>query len=298
MTDTRAPEVCTVEHDPPLPLRMWWRGGSDRPACIIVPALGTPARVYDRLATALHESGPQVAVVELRGTGASPSRASRHQDWGYLDLVDGELRAAYRHVRDKSGADAPIFLLGHSLGGHLALLHQRRHRSGQPAQVLLAASGAPFSRHYPITTRAGLHLVSGMMRASHAVLGYFAGHRLGFGGRQPRTLMREWLHFAWRGSLPREVMGEADAAARSGFSAALSMAADRWAPAAATSHLCNLFGAEPHIETLSSLDDGTPPDHFSWLRRPEAAAGWVRDRVMAASQSSGQGPGSMQDSPG
>lgn len=288
-----------VDHDPLVPLRSWWRRrATDRPVCIVVPALGTPARVYDRLAAALHESGLQVVVVELRGTGASPSRASRHHDWGYLDLVDGELVAAYRHVQSQADPAAPVFWLGHSLGGHLALLHQRRHGSAQPAEVLLAASGTPFSRHYPFATRAGLYLVSLMMRASHATLGYFAGHRLGFGGRQPRTLMRQWLHFAWQGSLPSDVMGDPDVAARSGFRAALSMAGDRWAPAPATSHLCSLFGAEPDVETLSSLDDGSRPDHFSWLRRPKAPAEWVCGRAISASPARETAPRPASEQPG
>ena len=167
------PEALSVPHEPPIPLRAWWQtGATSVPAVLIVPALGTPARVYDRLARALHARGFHVVVTELRGTGASEALASRNQDWGYLDLVDGELASTYQHVQHRIGAAVPMVWLGHSLGGHLALLHQRRHRARQPADILLAASGAPYFAHYSLGTRAGLLALSAMMHASHALLGY------------------------------------------------------------------------------------------------------------------------------
>ena len=75
----------------------------------------------------------------------SPVRARRGVDWGYADLVDGEIAQAIDALRARC-PESPLYALGHSLGGHALLLHQARRADQALAGVVLVASGTPWWR--------------------------------------------------------------------------------------------------------------------------------------------------------
>ena len=64
-----------------------------RVALLWLPALGVPARKYERLAVALAPHGIALGVHEWRGTGAHPARPSRRNDWGYRELLMEDIPA-------------------------------------------------------------------------------------------------------------------------------------------------------------------------------------------------------------
>ena len=118
-----------------------WRAQDDgAAAALILPALGTPARVYQRLARALQAQGLHALSIDFRGQGDSSVRAAREHDWGYLDLVDGETARLVAYARSQL-PDAPLHLVCHSLGGHAALMYLARHPAHGVASVALVASG-------------------------------------------------------------------------------------------------------------------------------------------------------------
>ncbi|MBB5014628.1 alpha/beta fold hydrolase [Rehaibacterium terrae] len=255
----------------------------EAPALLIVPALGTPAGAYRRLAEALAAHGLNALRVELRGNGESPVRARRGIDWGYLDLVDDELRALYALARAEL-PDAPPVLLGHSLGGHLALLHQARHPDQPTIGVALVASGSPWHRQFgalsPLLRAFGV-----LTRAMAERLGAFRGDWLGFGGAQGASLMREWAHFLATGRLPplgAEGWDPHPALARLQRPVfAISMRRDHYAPPAATEHLASLTAGPLELRRLESVGGGRPPGHFLWLRHPEPVARLLAERFAA-----------------
>lgn len=253
------------QHAPAAPDR---HGSATRAALVFVPALGTPARVYARFGEALAAHGFGVLVVEHRGVGRSAITAARGEDWGYANLVDVEVARAVATARE-TWPGQPLWLGGHSLGGHLALMHQARHADAAADGLLLIASGAPYWRRYP---GAMAWITRGFGRVVHAAslgLGYFPGHRLGFGGRQPASLMLDWASFLETGR--PMARGWADGAWRDALSTlqrqtlALHIPGDRYAPPASIEHLLALTAIQPRVETA---DYEGSPGHFGWLKQP------------------------------
>jgi predicted alpha/beta hydrolase len=252
-------------------------GDASRGVLVFVPALGAPARVYGRFATMLAEHGFGVMVVELRGVGRSTAVASRQQDWGYADLVDDEVAGAVKAARER-WPGRRLWLGGHSLGGHLALLHQARHALAAADGLLLIASGTPYWRRYPGLMAWGTRFFGRIVHWSCRAFGYFPGHRLGFGGRQPASLMLDWAAFletgrpmarGWPDERWREVLRDLQRP-----TLALHVAGDRYAPRAAVAHLLSLTSI---VAQPLTVDERDKPGHFGWLKRPEA----VIDAILA-----------------
>jgi pimeloyl-ACP methyl ester carboxylesterase len=90
---------------------------------------------------------------------------------------------------------APVFLAGHSLGGHLALM-ARSLEPERVAGVVLLTTATPYYGCYHGLTRLQVRLLIASIPMLTAMLGYYPGHRLGFGGREARRLMSDWLVMA------------------------------------------------------------------------------------------------------
>lgn len=259
-----------ARHDELVPILLW---RAREPVCqtlvLIVPALGTPARVYRRLAETLQAAGADAAVLELRGVGQSPVRARRGVDWAYNDLVDGEIQHAIRTLKRQFPTRRMIGL-GHSLGGHAILLHQARHPDQALDQVVLVGSGAPYWRSYRWPMSWVTRGFGTVVAASSRVLGYFPGSRLGFGGNQGQTLMRQWSRFLASGSLAvahwrdddwRRRLRQLPVPLR-----AIHVPGDGYAPKASIGHLLTEVGSRSPVETA---DVEGAPGHFGWLKMPE-----------------------------
>jgi predicted alpha/beta hydrolase len=170
------------------------RLGSGDVTIAIVPALGLRAAYYRPLAEAL--SGEQVSVItfDLPGHGDSPVRASYGNDWGYREARD-HLRALRSHVRAAPQTGSGRFVwLGHSIGGQLALM------DGEEADgVVLVASGTPYFRVWQGLGSLRVLALTQLSAVIASGLGHYPGEQLGFGGREGRTLIRDWARVARTG---------------------------------------------------------------------------------------------------
>ncbi|MET0426018.1 MAG: alpha/beta fold hydrolase [Actinoplanes sp.] len=239
--------------------------GVPGPAASIVflPALGVPLGYYDRLFAAWSARGRHVVGVELRGMPLSPVTDLKRQPFGYAQMVREDLPAVFA---SPALADAAkVVLAGHSLGGQLALLSGAAGTVRPDAVVTLASgTSSPYARRSRLgrAQRAAAVRVVGAVTCS---LGYWPGHRLGFAGRQPSTLMRDWGYEARTGHY--RLRGD-----RTDYEQALAalpmpallvdLAGDRMIPAAAVDHLANRL--PPHV-TRARIE--AAPDHFLWARR-------------------------------
>lgn len=262
-------------------------GGAGDPVVVLLPALGVAAGYYGPFAEALAAQGVATLVADFPGQGVSRPLASRRNDFGYAAVSDDVVAATVAVAEERYGA-RPLVFLGHSFGGQVALVHLATHDSPVRALVLIG-SGSPYWRGFP--NRLKLLVQTQTLGAVAAVRGHWPGDRLGFGGRQPRTLMREWARFARRGDLSLERRAGVRAVQPDFSSVELPVLAvtldnDSLAPQGSVDNLAGkLTGArvEHRFVTRPAGEDGPAFDHFTWVRHPGSFAGevarWAREAV-------------------
>jgi predicted alpha/beta hydrolase len=255
------------------------RAGAERaPVVLCIPAIGIRAAYYAPFADALARLGVHFAVIELRGIGASSVRASRAADFGYATLVEQDLPAAIEQAR-AAFPSSPIWLLGHSLGGHLACALVARRPGLDVEGPVLVASGLSWYRHFPLPRGPMVLAYTQAATAAAHLLGHFPGARLGFGGREARTLMRDLGRIARTGRFePRGLEGLEKALALVERRVwAISLAGDGLAPEAAVEALlAKLPGCEVTHWRYVASEHGMPAvDHNRWPRHGEAIAAQI-----------------------
>ncbi|MEK6425474.1 MAG: lysophospholipase [Burkholderia gladioli] len=98
----------------------WPAGDAPRATVALIHGLAEHARRYDALAARLNAAGIALVAVDLRGHGRSPGpRAWVERFDRYLDDADALVDFATHGAR----RDAPLFLMGHSMGGAIAALY-------------------------------------------------------------------------------------------------------------------------------------------------------------------------------
>ncbi len=261
-------------------IKFWRHDRSAAPAILLLPALGIPAGAYRRVAEALHRGGCHVLAIDLRGVGSSSVRASSKVDWGYAEMVDGELEALLGYAREQL-PQSSLHWFCHSMGGHLAVIHSiQRCCAGRPTidGLILVASGSPQLDMLAPRVRGQARFLLWMVRAMLAVMGVFRGDWVGFGGRQSATLMREWAGFVRRGEMP---VGDARLGAAQPIDTrvlGLAMQGDDYAPAEAVTALLQRLVSAPQVETINAATGQTEPGHSAWLKSPPQQ---LIDRVVA-----------------
>jgi|APLak6261675434_1056106.scaffolds.fasta_scaffold01313_4 predicted alpha/beta hydrolase len=251
------------------------------PGLLILPAMGVNARAYDRLAEGLAERGVTTLVSEHRGGDGSSVRARRGVDFGYAELLDDlEVHLAALAAR----STGPVSVLGHSLGGQLATVGLARW--WQPgAKLIVIASGTVHHRAWRGVSGVGVLVGTQLAHVVARTLGYFPGHRLGFGGLQSRGLIVDWANAALTGEFRSHARG------------ALEHRLDELTPDVLALHV---FGdtMAPRSSTEALLRkvrhakvkwvDVAPPEqprkmnaHFRWLKDPSHVVREVADFVGA-----------------
>ncbi len=249
--------------------------GASTPVILVVPAMGVQSGYYGKLLDALAQAGFVAAATELRGHEESGGRTpSRSYDFGYLDLLE-DLEVAVARLRERYPR-APIYLLGHSLGGHLSTVFAGYH---QIDGLIIAASGSVWWRLY----NRRMFGVGVMVESVSRALGYFPGDRVGFAGREARTQMADWCHLNRTGELafgsPR-VRHDPAIAASTVPSLVVSFAGDELVPPKATDGLAAKLKSSRITRVHLGNDD--PPGHLRWARRPELVVPHIADWIESA----------------
>lgn len=241
---------------------------------VCLPALGVQASYYEPLALALAALGIGVVTADLRGLGLSSVRPRRGVDFGYARLV-ADAATVVRHVRQH--AAGPLYLLGHSLGGHVGGLLAGTTPDDIDGLALVAC-GTPYWRVFPRNTGAKIRMFAHLARTLSVVLGYYPGHRVGFSGIEAAQLMREWSGLARRGQLRAAgIDAEATWAAVRAPVLAVSIERDWLAPPAAVDALVAKMPGAPVARMHLAGDDVDVRafDHFRWARYPDAVAALI-----------------------
>lgn len=240
------------------------------PLVIVLPAMGVPAGYYGPFVDELASHGVHAAVADYTGQGESVPATGRGRDHGYAHLAHEWLPRVLDELR--TGHDGPVIGLGHSLGGHILLAHLARADSVLDGLVLVG-SGTPHWRAIDGLKTLGQTQLVGVLSQ---VLGYWPGDRLGFGGVQPRTLMREWAAFSRTGHLRPGGKG-----IREGLRdrvlpvLVVDLDNDTLAPPRAIDALVGMLsGADPQRWTFTKGPDdpGKPVNHYSFPAPPRSSA--------------------------
>ncbi len=246
----------------------------DSPVLICMPAMGVPARFYEPLAGPVLKEGWSLVTADLRGNGWSSVRVARGVSFGFHEMVAFDWPAVVEKVKAIFPA-APLYLLGHSLGGQLSALYLAANPGACSGLVLVAAP----SVHYPgwdfplnLGVLAGTQLAGLIAR----LLGYFPGRKIGFGGTEAGGLICDWAHTARTGRYEpagspvdyERLLGEMELPVLS-----ISFEVDLLAPERAARNLCAKM-KRCHVTHHHLQDDDL--GHLKWVGNPEPVIEKIR----------------------
>jgi predicted alpha/beta hydrolase len=163
--------------------------GQIKGAVLVVCAMGATQRYYEPFAVWLEQQGYLVATFDYRGMGLSrPERLRGFQadvlTWARLDC------AAVLDALRARAAGAPLYWIGHSLGGQIMPLVPG---SETVVRVVMVCSGSGYWRENAPGLRRRVPLLWHLVApASTAICGYFPGRVLGIVGDLPAGVLFQW----------------------------------------------------------------------------------------------------------
>jgi alpha-beta hydrolase superfamily lysophospholipase len=123
----------------------WLPESAPKSVVLLVHGLAEHSGRYAYLAGQLNESGHAVRALDHRGHGRSQGKRA------YLKSYDEFMRdlVQFREAVERAHPDVPLVVLGHSMGGNLAVGHVLDHQAGVRGLVLSAPALAPGSSLSP-----------------------------------------------------------------------------------------------------------------------------------------------------
>jgi len=240
--------------------------------CICLPAMGVRASYYKTFANELAIAGNTVITSDWRGHGHSSKSASFKTDFGYehyvTDLDD------IVHFCQQKFPNRKIVLVGHSLGGQIQSLYISRFPQNCNQLILIAANSVYYNGWDKKTSRK-IKMAGMFFYPLSRLLGYFPGRAIGFGGREARTVMKDWTHNLKTGSYKLTTsIFDYDSALKKASPNILciSFENDKFiAPKQSVINLLNKFSDTAKKEHLHFTADeiGIPNlNHFNWAKQP------------------------------
>jgi predicted alpha/beta hydrolase len=249
---------------------------SDRTSRVIVllAAMGTPAKYYDRFVGGLVALGHPV--VRVRWRDEDRDFPIEHPEYGYADLAEVDAPAAINWAREKFGED-PI-VCGHSLGGQIASISAAG--SKPIAGIAIIASGTNYWRGSGPRWALGVGAVSVLSPLVVRALGHWPGGRLGFGGRQTATVIRDWARLGRTGRFePEHAKTDLEGLLREydGPFFSLTIAGDEYVGRGATDQLLGKLTSAKIERQRWSPEERSHRGHFGWTRAEREPAEIVHD---------------------
>jgi predicted alpha/beta hydrolase len=158
---------------------------------IVAGATGVKQLFYSRFASFAAEQGFEVWTLDYRGIGLSRPQRLAELRMNYLDWARLDLAALLDHVQAQG--EGPVWMVGHSYGGHAFGLLPGHERVQRFATL---ATGAGWHGWMPPLERLRVQL---MWRVLGPLLvrakGYLAWSLLGMGEDLPRDVFYQWRHW-------------------------------------------------------------------------------------------------------
>ncbi len=250
-----------------------------RAQLLFLPALGVQAKLYRQFAEAMSSQGINTVVMEQRGHGRSELRPSRQEDYGFKHCLVDDIPAALAWMAEQQPT-LPLYLGGHSLGGHLALMYSALN-PGVLAGIALMTTATPWYRCYSGKAALQIRFLIAAVTGTTRLLGYYPGDKVGFGGREARTLMQDWLVMAKHNRYSAAgIDRDIETLVQADTCPVLSVYCDKdnFGPLPAVEGVTRrLIRREVEIQQITSDELGARADHVSWARYPALAAAAIVD---------------------
>jgi predicted alpha/beta hydrolase len=232
--------------------------------------MGVRAIYYKSFANALRLEGFNVVLMDWRGYGSSTIRANRKTDFGYEQLINDvhdlilEVKAAFPNNQ--------IIIAGHSLGGQIGTLLACRYSQHLTALVLITTCKVHFKGWSGMAKIKAL-LAGIAFYPLSLLVGYFPGKTIGFGGREARSVMKDWCANALTGNYRLSASGFNYDKALSQLKLpvlALSFENDILASKPSVVNFLNKLGSAPvtHLHLSAKDLEVHTLNHFSWVKKP------------------------------
>ncbi len=194
-----------------LALRLFPSPGRSQASVIIPSAMGVAQTFYADFARWLARQDYLVATFDYRGIGLSAPESLRGFKMNLFDWATQDCAAVIEFM-SRQLPGAPLYWLGHSLGGQLLGLIPNRDRI---ERVLTVAAGSGYWRENSWQTkRVVLWLWYVAAPLAMATTGYFPGKRLRKVGNLPRGVMAQWRRWCLN---PQYVVGAEGEAVRQAY---------------------------------------------------------------------------------
>ena len=266
-----------------LSLRIYEASQPSHASVVIGGAMGVRQDYYAAFAQWLSEQGFRVTTFDYRGSGDSlPDSAGGSLRGFKADLYDWV--QDYDEVISSAKAalpDAPLYLLGHSLGAQLpGFLKNQRMVDG----LVSVASGSGYWRdNAPKLKRLVLYFWYVLMPFATYIFGYFPGRQLKKVGDLPAGVIWQWRRWCLN---PQYSVGAEGEAARLSYAGvtfpvlALSVVDDELMTWRGTQNLINLYANAPRtFERIAPADLQVKRiGHFGFFREQFSQTLWPRVR--------------------
>jgi predicted alpha/beta hydrolase len=264
-----------------IALRTYAPDGPVQGSVVIGGAMGVRQEFYAPFAQWLSGQGWRVTTFDYRGSGDSlPATADGSLRGFRADLYDWtrDYEAAIEHAH-AALPEAPLYLLGHSLGAQLPGLLSNQHKV---AGLLSVAAGSGYWReNAPQLKRIVPYFWFVLVPLATRLYGYFPGRKLKKVGDLPAGVIMQWRKWCLN---PRYSVGAEGEAVRQRYAAArfpvlaLSITDDELMTLRGTHSLVGLYENAPsEVRRLAPADVAVRRiGHFGLFRSEHEAVLWPR----------------------
>ena len=249
---------------------------------LMLPAMGVKAGFYKRLGAGLSENTIATVLLEQRGHGESPYRPWDGSEFGYRDFLDVDIPIALDWIKSEY-PDTPIFIGGHSLGGHLGAI-TAADRPADIAGIINIGCVFPYRGHYSLAGWLMISWICFLVPILSKFMRYFPGGKVGFGGDEYWQLMYDWRDWGTRDTYDFGTTTGVEAKMATYTGPVLSVAIDKdtfASPAGLEKLRGTLSGAQLTRKCLTEEEQGQYLGHFNWARRPDGVVKtmteWIKE---------------------
>jgi predicted alpha/beta hydrolase len=156
---------------------------------LIAGATGVPQGFYKRFALYAQSKGFEILSLDYRGIGRSAPKTLKNYEVDYLDWARQDLAAGLDYFEN----EIPIFVIGHSYGGHaFGLLPNVERTKGLVCMAMTAGWAGHMPIHEQIRVNFLWHFLGPIIVANK---GYLAWSALGFGEDLPKRVFDQWKYW-------------------------------------------------------------------------------------------------------